>query len=399
MAQAANDASGDGTTTATILAREIFRGGCEAVAAGLKPMEICKGIKLATEKVREYLLRNSRSVRSADDIYHVASISANGDETIGRLIAQAMEKVGREGTITINEGRSMEHTLQVVEGYEFDRGYVSPCFATDARTLKCEMENPYVLLVEDKLSSVQALVPLLEEAVQSQRELLIVAEDIESELLATLVLNRLRGGLKVCAVRAPGFGESRKRQMEDLAILTGGTVASKTKGVRLESLKLRDLGQVKKATVTKDTTLILEGRSERKAVQERIETLKYQIDQSSDALSEYERTKLKERIGKLSGGVAVIQVGGSSELEVAEAKERLEDALCATRAAVESGILPGGGTALLFAAKELQKMSLGTTVDQTTGVEIVRKACLAPTKAIASNSGEEGAVVARHLLG
>eukprot|EP01055_Gregarina_sp_Pseudo9_P000392 Gregarina_sp_Pseudo_9__391@NODE_1256_length_1738_cov_9_329017_g1181_i0_p1_GENE_NODE_1256_length_1738_cov_9_329017_g1181_i0NODE_1256_length_1738_cov_9_329017_g1181_i0_p1_ORF_typecomplete_len577_score167_67Cpn60_TCP1/PF00118_24/1_5e96_NODE_1256_length_1738_cov_9_329017_g1181_i0261732 len=395
VAQSTNESSGDGTTTATVLARDIFRGGCEAVAAGLKPIEVLKGIKLATDEVRRFLLDKSKPVSELSEVYHVATVSANGDKVIGDLISKAMDKVGQDGSITVSDGKTLEHSLQFIEGYEYANGYTSAYFMTNPRSQKCELENAFVLISEDKISSLQALLPLLEQVVSQSAPLLIICDEIDSEVLATLVLNKLRGGLKVCVTRAPGFGEYKKKILSDLAALTSGTVCSSETGIKLDKLRLTDLGRVKKALVSKDQTLLLEGQSDKRRVRDIIDGLKHQLRDGD--VSEYESGKLKERLAKLSGGVAVIHVGGGSELEVGEVKDRVEDALCATRAAVEAGVLPGGGSALLFAAEAIKDLK-GENMDQDTGIQVVRKACQAPAKLIADNAGFEGCIVAGNLL-
>lgn len=395
VAQATNDSSGDGTTTATVLARDIFKGGCEAVAAGLKPIEVLKGIKLATDEIKRFLQEKSKPVSTLSEIYHVATVSANGDQVIGDLISKAMDKVGQDGSITVADGKTLEHSLQFIEGYEYSNGYTSAYFMTNPRSQKCELENAYVLISEDKISSIQSLLPLLEQVVAQSAPLLIICDEIDSEVLATLVLNKLRGGLKVCVTRAPSFGEYKKKILNDLAALTSATVCSSESGIKLEKLTVADLGRVKKALISKDQTLLLEGQSDKKKIRDIIDGLKYQL--KSGDLSDYERSKVKERLAKLSGGVAVIHVGGASDLEVGEIKDRIEDALCATRAAIESGILPGGGSALLFAAEAIKDLK-GDNIDQETGIKIVRKACEAPAKLIASNAGYEGCIVAGNLL-
>eukprot|EP01056_Protomagalhaensia_sp_Gyna25_P000920 Protomagalhaensia_sp_Gyna_25__919@NODE_1442_length_1832_cov_32_956497_g1166_i0_p1_GENE_NODE_1442_length_1832_cov_32_956497_g1166_i0NODE_1442_length_1832_cov_32_956497_g1166_i0_p1_ORF_typecomplete_len590_score127_57Cpn60_TCP1/PF00118_24/5_5e98_NODE_1442_length_1832_cov_32_956497_g1166_i0811772 len=395
VAQSTNEASGDGTTTATVLARDIFRGGCEAVAAGLKPMEVLKGIRIATDKIRVFLQENSKEVTSSTDIFHVATVSANGDKAIGGLISKAMERVGKDGSITVAEGKSLEHSLQFIEGYEYANGYTSAYFMTNPRNQKCELDNALVLISEDKISSVQPLVPLLEQAVSQGAPLLIICDEIDSEVLAMLVLNKLRGGLKICVTRAPGFGDYKKRILSDLAALTGGSVCSRETGIKLEGLQMKDLGRVKRAIVSKDQTLLLEGHSDKRRVRDIVDGLREQVNASD--VSEYERSKLKERLAKLSGGVAVIHVGGASEVEVGEVKDRVEDALCATRAAVEAGVLPGGGSALLFAAEAIKELK-GENPDQDTGIRVVRKACQGPAKLIAENAGFEGAIVAGNML-
>eukprot|EP01053_Blabericola_migrator_P004598 Blabericola_migrator_1__4597@NODE_243_length_10934_cov_182_833625_g205_i0_p3_GENE_NODE_243_length_10934_cov_182_833625_g205_i0NODE_243_length_10934_cov_182_833625_g205_i0_p3_ORF_typecomplete_len568_score141_27Cpn60_TCP1/PF00118_24/2_4e100_NODE_243_length_10934_cov_182_833625_g205_i015313234 len=396
VAHSTNENSGDGTTTATILARDIFKGGCEAVAAGLKPIEVLKGIRIATTEIRTFLQEHSKPVTSTDDIYHVATVSANGDKDIGSLISKAMEKVGKDGSITVAEGRTLEHDLQFIDGYEYSNGYVSAYFMTDPKSQRCELDNAYVLISEDKISSVQSILPILEQLVSNNAPLLIICDELDSEVLAALVLNRLRGGLRVCVTRAPGFGDYKKKILQDLAALTGGTVCASDMGMKLDNMSIKDLGRVKKALISKEKTLLLEGAANTRKVKDIIEGLKYQLRRDTD-LSEYEKSKVKERLAKLSGGVAVIHVGGASEVEVGEIKDRVEDALCATRAAVESGVLPGGGSALLYAAEAAKNLK-GENIDQDTGIRVVRQACQSPVKLIASNAGYEGAVVAGNLL-
>lgn len=400
VAQTANDNSGDGTTTATILAREIFRGGCEAVGAGLGPMEIIQGIKLAAKKVCEFLESNARPVKSSEDIYHIAKVSSNGDETVGSLIAEAIQKVGYDGTITINEGKKMNHELNIVEGYQFDRGFIAPYFITNSRSGKCEFDNALVLVVEDKISSVGSVLSILEQCHQKNIPLLMIAEDLDAEVLATLALNKLRSSLSVCAVKAPGFGDHKRKLLEDIAMVTGTKVFStkEASGNRLgEKTMLNQLGQVKRCVVSKDQTLLLEGNSNIKEIEDRVGNIKSQLKNDSN-VTDYEKNKLQERMAKLLGGVAVIHVGGASEIEVAEAKDRFEDALCATKAALESGILPGGGTALLFAAESLSSIMTADNIGVNAGINIIKKACSQPCKIIADNAGFEGPIVAGNLL-
>merc|ERR1719473_906431 len=390
VANKTNDTAGDGTTTATVLARAIFREGSKAVEAGMNPMDLKRGIEKATEKVCIYLSDHSKAVESQDEIRQVATISANNEKSIGKLIADAMKKVGKDGVITIEDGKSYEDELDVVEGMKFDRGFISPYFITDQKKQVCEYENPYVVIHEKKITNMQDIVPVLEFVHQHGRPLLIVAEDIEGEALATLVINRLRGGVKVVAVKAPGFGDNRKANLQDIAIMTGGTVITEDAGLTLkDSADLHLLGQVQKATVSKENTVLLEGKGDHIKLVERCEQIRDAIDQTT---SSYEKDKLKERLAKLSSGVAVIKVGGSSEVVVNEKKDRITDALNATRAAVEEGIVPGGGCALLYASKIIKDLPVNNQ-DQKVGVEIVRKAIEVPAKTIICNAGEEGAVM------
>ena len=396
VASKTNDIAGDGTTSATVLARSIYSEGCKAVAAGLNPLDLQRGIQLAVNKVVKTLEEISRPITSKAEISQVGTISANSDKEVGDLISEAMERVGKEGVITVQEGKALENVLEVVEGMKFDRGFISPYFITDAKTQTCELEDPYVLLVEKKVSNLQQLVPLLESIIKSQSSLLIVAEDVESEALATLVVNKLRAGIKVCAVKAPGFGDNRKATMQDIAILTGGTVISEEMGMKLEETTPDHLGKCKKITVTKNDTVVLGGQGDNDALNERCELIKSSIETTK---SDYEREKLQERLAKLSGGVAVIQVGGASELEVQEKKDRVVDALNATRAAVEEGIVPGGGKALLYCSTQLEDvMKEAVNIDQRIGIEIIQKALRAPLSIIVQNAGEEGAVVCGELI-
>ncbi|KAJ8906753.1 hypothetical protein NDN08_003241 [Rhodosorus marinus] len=395
VANSTNDIAGDGTTTATVLTRAIYSEGIKAVAAGMNPMDLKRGIDLACAKVFDHLKSMTRMIDSKEEISSVATISANGDASIGNLIADSMEKVGREGTITVSDGKTTEDELEIVEGMKFDRGYISPYFVTDAKTQKAEMENCYILLVEKKISSAQQLIPILESISRQGAPLLIVAEDVESEALATLVINKLRGGLKVVAVKAPGFGDNRKANLQDISVMSGATLASDDLDMKLEDMGAEALGQAKKVTVSKDDTIILNGAGKAEEIAERCDNIKTAIDASG---SEYEKEKLQERLAKLSGGVAVIKVGGNSEVEVKEKKDRFTDALNATRAAVEEGIVPGGGTALLRASKEALEGLKGNNFDQNVGIDIVRKALRVPTLAIAQNAGVEGSVVVEKLL-
>jgi chaperonin GroEL len=397
VASKTNDVAGDGTTSATVLARAIFSEGCKAVAAGMNPLDLRRGIQLAVNSVVKTLEEISRPISSKAEISQVGTISANSDREIGDLIADAMERVGKEGVITVTNGKTLENVLEVVEGMRFERGYISPYFVTDAKTQECILENPSILLVEKKVSSLQQLVPLLESVIKSQGSLLIVAEDVESEALATLVVNKLRAGIKVCAVKAPGFGDNRKATMQDLAVLTGGTVISEEMGIKLEDVTPEHLGTCKKLTVTKNDTVVLGGGGTKDVITERCELIRSGIETTK---SDYEREKLQERLAKLSGGVAVIQVGGASEVEVQEKKDRVVDALNATRAAVEEGIVPGGGKALLYCSTKLDAVAdnEAENMDQRIGVEIIKRALRAPLTTIARNAGEEGAVVCGELL-
>ena len=394
VASKANDAAGDGTTTATVLAQAIVREGMKSVAAGTNPMDLKRGIDLAVIKVVENLKSRSTPVAGSSEIAQVGIISANGDVEVGQKIAEAMEKVGKEGVITVEEAKGLEFELDVVEGMQFDRGYLSPYFVTNPEKMTVELENPYILIHEKKLSSLQTMLPILEAVVQSGRPLLIIAEDIEGEALATLVVNKLRGGLKIAAVKAPGFGDRRKAMLGDIATLTAGEMISEDLGIKLESVTLGMLGQAKKVTIDKDNTTIVDGAGSADEIKARVEQIRAQIEVTT---SDYDREKLQERLAKLAGGVAVIKVGGATEVEVKERKDRVDDALHATRAAVEEGIVPGGGTALLYATKALDGLK-GINEDQTRGIDIVRKAITAPLKQIAENAGHDGAVVAGKLL-
>ncbi|MBP6364089.1 MAG: chaperonin GroEL [Novosphingobium sp.] len=394
VASKTNDQAGDGTTTATVLAQAIVREGMTCVAAGMNPMDLKRGIDLAVTKVVADLVGRSKPVSGSAEIAQVGIISANGDREVGEKIAEAMEKVGKEGVITVEEAKGLEFELDVVEGMQFDRGYLSPYFITNPEKMIVELDNPYILIHEKKLSSLQAMLPVLEAVVQSGRPLLIIAEDIEGEALATLVVNKLRGGLKVAAVKAPGFGDRRKAMLQDIAILTQGEMISEDLGIKLESVTLNMLGQAKKITIDKDNTTIVDGSGSGEDIKARVEQIRAQIETTT---SDYDREKLQERLAKLAGGVAVIKVGGASEVEVKERKDRVDDALHATRAAVEEGIVPGGGTALLYATKALEGMK-GANDDQTKGIDIVRKAITAPVKQIATNAGHDGAVVSGNLL-
>jgi chaperonin GroEL len=394
VASKANDAAGDGTTTATVLAQAIVREGMTSVAAGMNPMDLKRGIDIAVTKVVEDLKGRSTPVSGSSEIAQVGIISANGDREVGEKIAEAMDKVGKEGVITVEEAKGLEFELDVVEGMQFDRGYLSPYFVTNPEKMVAELENPYILIHEKKLSSLQAMLPILEAVVQSGRPLLIIAEDIEGEALATLVVNKLRGGLKIAAVKAPGFGDRRKAMLGDIATLTAGEMISEDLGIKLENVTLGMLGQAKKVTIDKDNTTIVDGAGSADEIKARVEQIRAQIEVTT---SDYDREKLQERLAKLAGGVAVIKVGGATEVEVKERKDRVDDALHATRAAVEEGIVPGGGTALLYATKALDGLK-GANDDQTKGIDIVRRAIQAPIRQIAANAGHDGAVVAGNLL-
>jgi chaperonin GroEL len=393
VASKTNDEAGDGTTTATVLAQAIVREGAKSVAAGMNPMDLKRGIDTAVEAVVADLKKRSKRVKDSSEIAQVGTISANGEADIGKMISDAMQKVGNEGVITVEEAKSLDTELEVVEGMQFDRGYLSPYFITNADKMICEMENPYILLHEKKLSSLQAMLPVLESVVQSTRPLLIVAEDIEGEALATLVVNKLRGGLKVAAVKAPGFGDRRKAMLEDMAILTGGQVISEDLGIKLENVSLDMLGTSKRVSIDKDNTTIVDGAGKKGDINARCGQIRQQIEQTT---SDYDREKLQERLAKLAGGVAVIRVGGATEVEVKERKDRVDDALNATRAAVEEGIVPGGGAALVYAVKALDKLK-GANEDQSVGINIVRKALEAPCRQIAANAGADASVVVGKL--
>jgi len=394
VAQKTNDTAGDGTTTATVLAQAIVREGVKAVAAGLNPMDLKRGIDTAVAAVVEDVKKRSKKVSTNDEIAQVGTIAGNGEREIGEMIAKAMQKVGNEGVITVEEAKSLETELDVVEGMQFDRGYLSPYFVTNAEKMVCELENPFILLHEKKLSGLQAMLPVLEAVVQSGRPLLIVAEDVEGEALATLVVNKLRGGLKVAAVKAPGFGDRRKAMLEDIAILTGGQLISEDLGIKLENVTLDMLGKAKKVRVEKENTTIIDGAGKKKDIEGRIGQIKAQIEETT---SDYDREKLQERLAKLAGGVAVIRVGGATEVEVKERKDRVDDAMHATRAAVEEGIVPGGGVALLLATRVLAKLKPEND-DQKVGIDIVRRALQAPVRLIAENSGVDGSIVIGKLL-
>jgi len=394
VASKQNDKAGDGTTTATVLAQAIVREGSMAVAAGMNPMDVKRGIDLAVATVVDDLKAHAKKVGANSEIAQVATISANGDEEVGKILAEAMEKVGNEGVITVEEAKSLATELETVEGMQFDRGYLSPYFITNAEKLKVELDDPYILIHEKKLSNLQAMLPLLEGVVQSGRPLLIIAEDVEGEALATLVVNRLRGGLKVAAVKAPGFGDRRKAMLEDIAVLTGGNVVSEELGIKLESVTINMLGRAKKVVIDKDNTTIVDGVGAKSDIEGRVAQIRQQIETTT---SDYDREKLQERLAKLAGGVAVIRVGGATEVEVKEKKDRVDDALHATRAAVEEGILPGGGIALLRSLKALEGLKAAND-DQQSGIDIVRRALRAPARQIADNAGEDGAWIVGKLL-
>ena len=394
VASKTNDAAGDGTTTATVLAQEIVREGAKSVAAGMNPMDLKRGVEKAVEAVIADLKKRSKKVKSNEEIGQVGTISANGEKLIGKMIAEAMAKVGNEGVITVEEDKTAETELEVVEGMQFDRGYISPYFITNAEKMVAELDEPYILIHEKKLSSLQPILPILEAVVQGGRPLVIIAEEVEGEALATLVVNKLRGGLKVAAVKAPGFGDRRKAMLEDIAIVTGGQVISEDLGIKLENVKLNMLGTAKKIRITKDDTTIIDGSGKKADIQARVGQIKQQIEETT---SDYDKEKLQERLAKLAGGVAVIRVGGSTEVEVKEKKDRVDDALNATKAAVEEGIVPGGGTALLYATKALAGLT-GDNEDQNAGIAIVRKAIQSPIRQIVENAGVEASIVVGKLL-
>src|SRR5580765_2837535 len=394
VASKSADAAGDGTTTATVLAAAIVREGAKSVAAGMNPMDLKRGIDLAVEAVVADLVKNSKKVTSNEEIAQVGTISANGDAEIGKFLADAMKKVGNEGVITVEEAKSLETELDVVEGMQFDRGYISPYFITNADKMRVEMEDPYILIYEKKLSGLQELLPLLEAVVQTSKPLVIIAEDVEGEALATLVVNKLRGGLKVAAVKAPGFGDRRKAMLEDIAILTGAQAISEDLGIKLDKVTVSMLGRAKKVMIEKENTTIVSGAGKKTDIEARIKQIRAQIEETT---SDYDKEKLQERLAKLAGGVAVIRVGGATEIEVKERKDRVDDAMHATRAAVEEGILPGGGVALLRASEVLKKIRTHND-DQKTGVEIVRKALSWPARQIAINSGEDGSIIVGKIL-
>ncbi|CAO1649948.1 chaperonin GroEL [Parasphingorhabdus sp. NYA22] len=394
VASKTNDVAGDGTTTATVLAQAIVKEGMKSVSAGMNPMDLKRGIDQAVLAVVADLKKRSKDVKGSDEIAQVGIISANGDREVGEKIAEAMEKVGKEGVITVEEAKGLDFELDVVEGMQFDRGYLSPYFITNPDKMIADLENPYILIHEKKLTNLQPLLPILEAVVQAGRPLLIIAEDIEGEALATLVVNKLRGGLKIAAVKAPGFGDRRKAMLEDIAILTKGEMISEDLGIKLESVTLNMLGEAKNVTIDKDNTTIVDGAGKKSDIKARVEAIRNQIENTT---SDYDKEKLQERLAKLAGGVAVIKVGGASEVEVKEKKDRVDDALHATRAAVEEGIVPGGGAALLYATSALKGLE-GINDDQTRGIDIVRKALQAPVRQIAENAGFDGAVVAGKML-
>jgi chaperonin GroEL len=394
VASKTSDQAGDGTTTATVLAHAIVKEGTKGVAAGMNPMDLKRGVDLAVSAIVEDLKKHSKAITSNEEIAQVGTISANGDSEIGRFLAEAMKKVGNEGVITVEEAKSLETELEVVEGMQFDRGYISPYFITNADKMRTEMEDPYLLIYEKKLSALNELLPLLESVVQAGKPLLIIAEDVEGEALATLVVNKLRGGLKVAAVKAPGFGDRRKAMLQDIAILTGGTAISEDLGIKLEHVKLDMLGKAKKVMIDKENTTIVSGAGKKKDIEGRVAQIKAQIEETT---SDYDREKLQERLAKLAGGVAVIRVGGATEVEVKERKDRVDDAMHATRAAVEEGILPGGGVALLRAVESLKRVKTANE-DQKHGVEIVKKAITWPARQIAINAGEDGSVIVGKIL-
>jgi len=394
VAQKTSDQAGDGTTTATVLAHSIVREGVKAVAAGLNPMDLRRGIETAVEAVVEDLKKRSKKVSTNDEISQVGTVSANGDQEVGRMLAKAMQTVGNEGVITVEEAKSLETELDVVEGMQFDRGYISPYFVTNAEKMLCELEDPYILIHEKKLSTLQPLLPLLEAVVQSGKPLLIIAEEVEGEALATLVVNKLRGGLKVAAVKAPGFGDRRKAMLEDIAVLSAGQVISDDLGIKLENVTLNMLGRAKRVRIEKENTTVIDGAGKKQEIEGRIGQIKAQIEETT---SDYDREKLQERLAKLAGGVAIIRVGGATEVEVKERKDRVDDAMHATRAAVEEGIVAGGGAALLYASKVLAKLKPEND-DQKVGIDIVRRALQAPVRQIAENAGVDGSIVIGKLL-
>ena len=388
------DLAGDGTTTATVLAQAIVREGVKVVAAGMNPMDVKRGIDLAVAKIVDHLKSVSKSISSNAEIAQVGTISANGDQDVGQMLAKAMEKVGREGVITIEEAKSLDTELEVVEGMQFDRGYLSPYFVTNSEKMTCELENPYILIFEKKLSSLQPLLPVLESVIQSGRPLLIIAEDVEGEALATLVVNKLRGGLKVSAVKAPGFGDRRKAMLEDIAILTRGELVSEELGMKLENVTPEMLGTAKRVVITKENTTIVDGAGQKADIQARCTQIRAQVEETT---SDYDREKLQERLAKLSGGVAIVRVGGATEVEVKERKDRVEDAMHATRAAVLEGVVPGGGVALLRSIKALEKIETAND-DQRVGVDIVRRALQAPARQISTNAGMDGSVIVGKIM-
>jgi chaperonin GroEL len=393
VASKTSDIAGDGTTTATVLAQAIVREGAKAVAAGMNPMDLRRGIDMGVEAVIEDLKKRSKKIATNDEIAQVGTISANGDREIGAMIAKAMQKVGNEGVITVEEAKSLETELDVVEGMQFDRGYISPYFVTNAEKMVCELEAPYILLHEKKFSGLQAILPLLETVVQSGKPLLIISEDVEGEVLATLVVNKLRGGLKVAAVKAPGFGDRRKAMLEDIAILTGGQLISEELGIKLENVTLEMLGRAKKVRIEKENTVIIDGAGKKQDIQGRVAQIRAQIEETT---SDYDREKLQERLAKLAGGVAIIRVGGATEIEVKERKDRVDDAMHATRAAVEEGVVAGGGVALLYGIKALAKLKPDND-DQKVGIDIIRRALQAPVRQILENAGTDSAVIVGKL--
>ena len=394
VASKTNDEAGDGTTTAILLAQGIVKEGCKYVTAGMNPMDVKRGIEAAVEQVKEKLISSAKKVKDSDEIAQVGTISANGDKEIGDMISRAMQKVGNEGVITVEEAKGIETELEVVEGMQFDRGYLSPYFITNADKMTTELDNPLILLHEKKLTNLQPMVPLLESVVQAGRPLMIISEDVEGEALATLVVNKLRGGLKVVAVKAPGFGDRRKAMLEDIAILTGGQVISEDLGIKLENVKIKDLGSAKKVKIDKENTTIVSGSGKKSDIEARCAQIKQQVEETT---SDYDKEKLQERLAKLAGGVAVVKVGGATEVEVKEKKDRVEDALNATRAAVEEGIVVGGGCALLYTSQDLDKVKVKGD-DQKSGVEIVKKALQSPIRQITNNAGVDGSVVVGKLL-
>jgi chaperonin GroEL len=394
VASKTSDVAGDGTTTATVLAQAIVKEGAKSVAAGANPMDLKRGIDLAVNAVVSELKAKSKKLTTNDEVAQVGAVSANGDQEIGRMIAEAMKKVGNEGVITVEEAKSLESELEVVEGMQFDRGYVSPYFITNPEKMLVELEDAYILIHEKKLAGLQPMLPLLESVVQSGKPLLIIAEEVEGEALATLVVNKLRGGLKLAAVKAPGFGDRRKAMLEDIAVLTHGQVISEDLGIKLENVRLAMLGRAKRVSIDKDNTTIVDGAGKKADIEARIKQIKQQIEETT---SDYDKEKLQERLAKLAGGVAIIKVGGATEAEVKERKDRVDDAMHATRAAVEEGILPGGGVALLRAAKSLERLN-GVNDDQRTGVRIVRKALEAPARQIATNAGEDGSIIVGKIV-
>ncbi|MBV8791051.1 MAG: chaperonin GroEL, partial [Pseudolabrys sp.] len=394
VASKTNDNAGDGTTTATVLAQAIVREGAKYVAAGMNPMDLKRGVDMAVSEAVKDIQARSKKIKSSDEVAQVGTISSNGDKSIGDMIAKAMQKVGNEGVITVEEAKTAETELDVVEGMQFDRGYLSPYFITNAEKMIAELDDPYILIFEKKLSSLQPMLPVLEAVVQTAKPLVIVAEDVEGEALATLVVNKLRGGLKVAAVKAPGFGDRRKAMLQDIAVLTGGQAISEDLGIKLENVTINMLGRAKKVMIDKENTTIVNGAGKKADIEARVAQIKAQIEETT---SDYDREKLQERLAKLAGGVAVIRVGGATEVEVKERKDRVDDAMHATRAAVEEGIVPGGGVALLRASEVLKKVKTSND-DQKTGVEIVRKALQSPARQIAGNAGEDGSVIVGKIL-